>query len=405
MPLLAEHRVYPLDATASSYLHSRWRAQEADHHPRYALDDDPRTGWREGAPGQGEGERLTLVFEPISQVSAITLRIHTGDQRSPERWLAEPAPRLLRVSVVDDRGRVRIVQAAELERVQGWQEVEIVGPELTLASLTLEIASSSAGTGGQDASIADVGVWVQTPAPPEAPASQAELQAWFDARRAAAQNPSWAPVFAAGTFLGRPERELPGCPDPAAFDAALARAADAERRARPRQIVSKRAAVGAPEFLRAEDEVPYTIGPLDDVLELLDARALELRAATGAPPPQEREQTILGTVLTVHEEARVVLGERGEIRAIVGKKVVSVPSGTAMRPPTLDHVTYVVLYRRGLASEVVWRSGSAYDVEAVDLLRFHHDAAGRIDGVERVTRVREGSEEPYRWSADRAVSP
>lgn len=49
-------RLYTDGASATSYLQNNWNRYTENYHPSYALDDDPKTAWVEGAEGDGHGE-------------------------------------------------------------------------------------------------------------------------------------------------------------------------------------------------------------------------------------------------------------------------------------------------------------------------------------------------------------
>src|SRR5689334_10788328 len=75
-------RLYSSQAVASSYLRNDWNKFTENYHPAYALDDDPKTAWVEGASGDGEGETLTIGVSHLPSARAVRVRLRSGYQKS-----------------------------------------------------------------------------------------------------------------------------------------------------------------------------------------------------------------------------------------------------------------------------------------------------------------------------------
>src|SRR5690554_4912928 len=75
-------KVYPRHIWASSYLGQDNFKVIANYHHYYIIDEDERTAWVEGVPGDGVGQRLNLLFQNLYVKKCLYFRIKNGYQKS-----------------------------------------------------------------------------------------------------------------------------------------------------------------------------------------------------------------------------------------------------------------------------------------------------------------------------------
>ena len=188
-PASGQHfqRLYSNDAVASSFLQNDWNRYTENYHPKYALDDDPKTAWVEGVPGNGEGESLTIRFSALSSARTLRVRIRNGYQASKELLDKNAAPRDVTLSLLDAAGEEVVTKKASLTRTMGWQQVELSPPAHTpIAFLKLRIDSTWPGSRYRDTCISDVQLLVDSEVPYNAKAElakQVALTAWIKERK------------------------------------------------------------------------------------------------------------------------------------------------------------------------------------------------------------------------------
>lgn len=398
-PPPAYQQIHPLEATASSYLHSAWNAQGQNYHPRYVLDDDPSTAWQEGAPGPGEGERLTLAVETVEHVSALRLSLRAGYQKSTILWKANPAPRALRVTLLDSQGRAALVQETPLEHVQGWQDVEIPTADLTLGAVSFEIVSVFPGTRYLDASISDVRLYVVAPDATGSAAVTAAQDAqrdWFAQRRAAAEAAAarpWPVIFAAEEFRVETS-SLPGAnPRPAEWAAMEALRREATDHGQISYVESLRPPIRAPRIYHWRDRWDDPNTGLMVPSDLFDPGALavtEAEHAWSAPEVWSRGNE------RSRSEAWVLRDEGGAIRAIYGE---SVEKWRSVMRSGGSGMTWIVAYQGGRVTRLLcYEKLLGYEGHRSSLFLFGRDAEGRIDQMDVVDYVSpsEKTDPPWR---------
>lgn len=181
LPALAAEtfqRLYSNEAVASSFLQNDWNRYSENYHPNYALDDDSKTAWVEGVPGNGERQSLTLRFSVLKSARTVRVRIRNGYQRSKSLLAANAAPRQVTLSLLNAVGEEVFHQKATLTRTWGWQQVDLSPPANTqLAFLKLRIDSTWPGARYKDTCISDVQVLVDSDVPYNAKAELAKKAA------------------------------------------------------------------------------------------------------------------------------------------------------------------------------------------------------------------------------------
>lgn len=174
--------LHTMDARATSYLRSAWNKYEENYHPNYAFDDDPKTGWVEGAEGDGVGEAIEWPITALRSGRELKLQIRSGYQKSEALFKANAAPREVKLSVLDSRGEEVASTSATLQQKMDWQEVLLKLPgDRGFNTVRLEIRSVYAGSKYRDTVISDIRTFVDTDVPANAAleASRREaLLAW-----------------------------------------------------------------------------------------------------------------------------------------------------------------------------------------------------------------------------------
>ena len=174
------------EVQASSFLHSNWNKYSENYHPNYVADENPRTAWVEGVPGNGEGESILLPTHIISGARAVRLRIRNGYQKSEGLLKANAAPKDVRIAVLFADEEVAHTSVS-LERKMGWQEVVVPLPEgKGLSAVSLRVDSVHPGSKYKDTCISDIVVEADTDVPYRPAIEAARLQkllAWTQERK------------------------------------------------------------------------------------------------------------------------------------------------------------------------------------------------------------------------------
>ena len=202
-------RLYPDRAEATSFLRTPANLFEQNYHPNYALDDDPQTAWVEGAPGNGDGEALTLLVSSMPSARRVKLEIRNGYQKSKALFSAHARPARVRVELL--RGpSAHSAREVTLADAMDWQTVELpVVGHAGFDAVRLTLLSTVDGETYTDTGLSDVRVWVDSAVPYLADVERfrdAHLKAWIAERvekaRFFAQQPPAYPfafsVFSAG---------------------------------------------------------------------------------------------------------------------------------------------------------------------------------------------------------------
>ncbi len=167
-------RLQPQSATATSFLKSNWNKYEENYHPSYALDDDPKTAWVEGADGDGLNESIRIPVSALKSARAVRLVVFNGYQKSKGLLEANGAPKDLTVAVLGPGGKESAKKKISLDKKLGAQTIEL---PLTagIADVVLTIDSVTPGTKYKDTCLSDVLAKNKTGLPAEDAALVAEL--------------------------------------------------------------------------------------------------------------------------------------------------------------------------------------------------------------------------------------
>ncbi|NMO17513.1 hypothetical protein HPC49_27275 [Pyxidicoccus fallax] len=182
-------RLHAEEASATSFLQNNWNKYQENYHPSYALDDDPKTAWVEGAEGDGVGESLTVPVSNLASARAVRVVLFNGYQKSPALLAANGAPKQLTVTVRGPGGKESGRQQLTLERKMGPQsfDIPVSGP---VADVVLTVDSVHAGSKYRDTCVSDVQVFVDSDVPYNAAAEKAKREAllrWKKERLSAAK--------------------------------------------------------------------------------------------------------------------------------------------------------------------------------------------------------------------------
>lgn len=182
-------RLHAEEATASSFLQSNWNKYQENYHPNYALDDDPKTAWVEGAEGDGLGEALTIPLSNLASARAVRVVLFNGYQKSATLLAANAAPKELTVTVKGPGGQEAARKQLTLARKMGPQsfDIPVSGP---VVEVVLTVDSVHPGSKYRDTCLSDVQVFVDSEVPYNAKAEKAKREAllrWKKERLATAK--------------------------------------------------------------------------------------------------------------------------------------------------------------------------------------------------------------------------
>lgn len=407
-------RVYPRDATASSYLQSGYNRFDENYHPRYVLDDDASTAWTEGEPAHGVGAWLQLHLQPMSPMHQVTLRLRSGYQKSARLLAANAAPQRLRVSFLDADSRVLFSHVMTLERTLGWQEEALAPPQpVAIATVQLEVLSVHPGETYPDLCISDVQLMVQGAVLDAAQqeAEHAAILAWIAERQAAASaGIERSSAFAAHVF--RPsEQEQYSSGDDRSSEPARVQLGELD--ALYRLVLQDGAllrgeAIQTPRVVRAYADVEPSeseeAGQLDSLLGLeylFELENLHLSPTEAAWRSERRAARVdrLDIAYT-RSNLRVLHDADGQVAAIAGQ--LQFHSWGRMSGMGRGYEIYgrdfLLTYRDGQVDKLMTitnRSTGDSSMFEQSLVRFSRDRRMRIDGIdvteishEHVTRSR-----------------
>lgn len=191
-PLVASaefKRLHADKATATSFLESNWNKYQENYHPSYALDDDPKTAWVEGADGDGVGESLTVHVSSLKQARAVRLMLWPGYQKAKDLFAANGFPTKVEVTVRDASDDVTARQVFPLAPTWGPQALEFP-VKGGVASVTLTLREVKPGTKYRDTCVSDLQLFVDSDVPYDARVEEAKhraLLAWKKERLDAAK--------------------------------------------------------------------------------------------------------------------------------------------------------------------------------------------------------------------------
>lgn len=158
-------RLYSARADATSFLRSNWNKYEENYHPNYALDDNPKTAWVEGAAGNGAGESLVIRVSPLPSARSVKLRFRNGYQKSKALFRANARPAQVRLELLQ-KDRSHSAREVTLKDEMGWQEVVLpVAKTAGFDAVRLTLLSTKKGRRYKDTCLSDVQVWVNSAVP------------------------------------------------------------------------------------------------------------------------------------------------------------------------------------------------------------------------------------------------
>lgn len=215
-------------AESSSYLRSNWNKFTENYHPTYILDDNPRTAWVEGAPGDGLGSWISWPVSRVSAAHRVKLRLRNGYHKSQKLLIANAAPSRVAIELLDGT-KTRFRQEVELDRTLAWQEIILDPPEdVPVDGVKITVLEAHEGSAYQDTCISDVQTFVDADDaynPVVERAKQAAAQTWIAGRVAAAK--AYADLPKTYPFAATRFRDEPPNMSVASMDAHMARIAEA----------------------------------------------------------------------------------------------------------------------------------------------------------------------------------
>ena len=371
-------RIHPSDATASSYLQSAYNRHDENYHPRYLLDDDPKTAWTEGVEGLGEGESIRLLLASTPDVSAVKLRIQNGYQKSSTLLRANAAPAQLRITLLDADNLSTTTHLAQLTQTAGWQEVTIpTAAPVALSSILLEVVSTHPGQTYPDTCISDVQVWVDAAVnATQSEANHAAVMDWIAARQVAAAQTDQPLPFVAQQFRKTSERSLPDLQQPPDIELMMGLIAEG---------------LDAGVLTRGEPVRAIPPVKLGDALTMLSLSWLfdldNIHFSTTAQHWRGSRPSSEPMVEDVNPgNVRVLRDEAGAVRALVGQVTYTGRTGSssAMRMFYTGRHTFAARYASGSLSsllvEVEEEHGAGEDRYFV-LMTFQRSASGQVEAI------------------------
>ncbi|HEV8572882.1 MAG TPA: zinc-ribbon domain-containing protein [Actinomycetota bacterium] len=95
------------------------------HPASLLIDDGNNTHWAESGPGDGTGERISILFnEPVDIAQMI---FTTGNQETPQSFAKQPRPAEITMRFINARGRVVATEKETLGDTKAPQPVEVSG--------------------------------------------------------------------------------------------------------------------------------------------------------------------------------------------------------------------------------------------------------------------------------------
>lgn len=176
----AQNRLMAAPAEASSALFRGWDDPKGDHHPLFAVDDDKRTGWVEGAEGDGVGEWIRLHVSRTPDAGAVTVKIRNGCQRSGKTFKQYGRVAAATLIALPDG----LPTPIELADEKGWQTFEVpAGARLRAVELRIDAVHPGDG-GGEHTCLGDVQLSVPVAVDAAAQAvRKKQIKRWVKARR------------------------------------------------------------------------------------------------------------------------------------------------------------------------------------------------------------------------------
>lgn len=381
--------VVPLDATATSYLHSAWNPHDENYHPRYALDGDPATAWLEGASGDGVGERLELKLPTLTGASALELRVRTGYARSGELHKANGAPTTLRIVLLDAAGRAASTREVSLQDSADWQRVALTPPS-QLATVSIEVVGARPGRSYRDTAISDVELRAKGGSFDAAAATAAarERSAWIAARKAEAGKPAPPGPLQGASFTRVSYEEPTGNPLPEQLARLNALFSKVNAEGVVQRVESVRPAAPTPKV--EGDELRDLGAVLSEIDELLRVSDLHIAEA----PAELRPVTSAGLGyrdipnIVVETNPRVLRASDGQLQSLAWRTWTENNYRGRFSAPMADYLATELLlqYENGLATAALtrWSMHSGYEEAGTRLALLRYDDQGRVREVELV---------------------
>ena len=173
-----KRRLYVNALEASSFLNQKKSLIWDRYHPNYAMDGDPASAWNEGAETSGAGEWLRVPITKQEGLTALTLRIMNGYQKSEALFQANTRAKTIQVTLLPG-GQTR---SLTLEDKLGWQELTIQDLKADVVeAIELKIVDVYEGGKYKDLCISEIELFATSTSKeaPEAEATkQKELLAW-----------------------------------------------------------------------------------------------------------------------------------------------------------------------------------------------------------------------------------
>lgn len=181
-----ERRLFSDFIEASSFLWNDWNRFQENYHPNYIADDDPATGWVEGADNSGAGSWVRLAVTPLPGTTKVRLKIRNGYQKSAALFKANARAKGVTVKLLPSGKTAKVALADK----QGWQDVTIDQPDGELRAVELTVDSVFEGTKYADLVISDVQVFATSTTrdnPTFEKSKRQSLLDWRKSRMAAAK--------------------------------------------------------------------------------------------------------------------------------------------------------------------------------------------------------------------------
>ncbi len=187
-----EHRIYPHEVTASSFLWTEANRFLENYHPNYAFDDDPATAWVEA--DAGASSKLVMKLDALEATRRIRLRIRNGDHTNVAARGATSRAKEIELRALPSGERVQVT----LDDRAGWQDVILPIQGDQPQSLELVVTSTYPGTERAHVALSDVQMFL-TPEDPNI-----EDPAWERSKRDKLRKWKTARTEAAKRFAGKP---------------------------------------------------------------------------------------------------------------------------------------------------------------------------------------------------------
>lgn len=168
---------------ASSALWQGWAERHGDHHPMFLVDGSARTGWVEGAEGDGVGEWVRLHVTPV-EAAKVAVALRNGCQRTGRTFKQHGRVAKAKLTLLPS-GAAKSVEVAD---DKGWQAFEVEQAAGPLEAVEVQIEGVHQGDGSEHACLSEVAVRVPDGVAVDAArekARKAAVKGWVEARAAA----------------------------------------------------------------------------------------------------------------------------------------------------------------------------------------------------------------------------